>query len=36
MDIGQPKEVVEVKEPAVPFKGDEIPSKSPEKVPVKV
>ena len=33
MNIGQPKEVVEVKEPAVPYKGVEVPSE-PVKEPV--
>lgn len=38
MNIGKPKEVVEVKEPAMPYKGDEVrsPSREAEKVPVLV
>ena len=35
VNIGKPKEVVEVKEPAVPYKGVEVPSEEPEKVPVR-
>ena len=38
MNIGEPKEVVHVKEPAIPYKGDEVPSpqRVPEKAPAKV
>lgn len=31
MDIGKPQKVVEVEEPSVPYKGDEVPSKKPQK-----
>lgn len=31
MDIGEPQKVVEVEEPSVPYKGDEVPSKKPDR-----
>lgn len=34
MDIGQPREVVEVEEPTVPYEGEEVvPDYEPEKTP---
>ena len=34
MNIGQPKKVVRVKEPAHPYKGDEVPAPEREKVKI--
>ena len=36
MNIGEPKEVVEVETPAMPYEGEEIPEEVPEKVEVDV
>ncbi len=37
VNIGQPKKVVRVKEPAVPYKGDEVvPERAPERAPERV
>ena len=35
MNIGEPKKVVHVKEPAMPYKGDEVPAPEREKKRVK-